>query len=237
MLLILLLEDASLQKETVTITSLTGIYIGLGGTVLTSLLALLASWRASNKATITAEKVAALTTQTSRDVAALSAQVTRESATLAARTAQELKDKDYRNDYYKKVLDKRIIAIEYADALTALFRPIKRTDKDEVYHSFFLDENNMSKYEELSDKVIIAALWFNSATYESIRKFNRVIRKALREYSWGTQHEGKKDFLMDVYVSIEEARKEISQHLVADLKNLDDIDYFINNRLATDARD
>lgn len=58
----------------------------------------------------TAQKVVNLSTKTTREVAELSAQVSRESAGLAVQIARELKEKDYKNDFYKKILDRRLDA-------------------------------------------------------------------------------------------------------------------------------
>jgi hypothetical protein len=99
MILSLLLQNAIVYKEATTITSLTPVYWALFGTVLASSIAAITAWRASTKASVTANEV----------------------ATLSRQSAQELKDKDYKNDYYKRVIDKRMKSLEFVSQILSRF--------------------------------------------------------------------------------------------------------------------
>jgi hypothetical protein len=193
MLLGLLLLTSVTKGESVTITSLTGVYIGLAGTVLASLLAMLGAFRASNKASATSKEVtdlstqtardtASLSAQTARDIAALSAQVSRESSALAAQTATDLKEKDYQNDFFKKIIDKRLKAWEEAEALMGMLLNTKvdRGDGKRLLHYF--DDK------EVFDKILLSmrllagkSFWLGKEFSSHLRIFNRALTQARRE--------------------------------------------------------
>jgi broad specificity polyphosphatase/5'/3'-nucleotidase SurE len=118
-----------LDSTTVTLTSLLGVYIALGGTLAAAGLAAFASFRASNKASATAQEVADLTT----------------------RTAQELKDKDYRNDFYKKVIERRFRAWEEAESIMSIIAPSNRDLQDGK--SYFIYFASLESLNNLINKV------------------------------------------------------------------------------------
>jgi hypothetical protein len=149
MLLTLLLQSPVVHTTTITASDLTNVYIALGGTLAAAILAAIASFRASSKASITAEKVAVLTTQTTKDVAALSAQVARESASLAARTAQELKVIDYKNDFYKKLIERRLKAWEKSEELMLLLTTTLLYKGDLIFYFF----GKASDFDHLMEKI------------------------------------------------------------------------------------
>jgi HD superfamily phosphodiesterase len=47
-------------------------------------------------------------------------QTQREMAKLADQTAKEFKEKDYKNDFYKKIIDRRLLAWEHAERFIEL---------------------------------------------------------------------------------------------------------------------
>jgi len=110
-----------LLDSTVTITTsdLIPVYIALGGTLFSALLAAIVSFRASSKASATAHRVAELTIKTNLQV-----------ADIASRTAKELKVVDYRNESNKMVLSKRLAAWEVAmDLATSMAGILKASTR------------------------------------------------------------------------------------------------------------
>lgn len=106
----------------------------------------------------TAQKVVNLSTKTTREVAELSAQVSRESASLAARTSQELKVIEYKNDFYKRLIERRLKAWEKSEEL---IQSLSYTNiyKGEILQAFFM---NGQEYDALLDKIrsmVMQSFW------------------------------------------------------------------------------
>jgi hypothetical protein len=72
---------------------------------------------------------ALLAAAASLNAARISAKTARDSAKLAAQTAQELKEKDYKNDFYKKLIEKRLAAWAEAEEF---IKPLARVTRYEV---------------------------------------------------------------------------------------------------------
>jgi hypothetical protein len=104
----------SLLLQTTTATQGTPIsaYVTIGAAVLAAL------------ASLNATRVSAKTT---REVASISSQTASESARIAAETAREIKETDYKHDFYKRIIAKRLAAWEEA---TGLINEIKLTVSD-----------------------------------------------------------------------------------------------------------
>lgn len=188
-----LLQESA--KNTVTLTSLLGVYIALGGTLAAALLAALSSWNAARTAkeaavlaASTAEKVADLSRQTTKEVADLSrqtakevadlsAQVTKESSTLAARTAQELKEKDYQNDFYKRIIEKRLKAWEQAEDFISLIISVVSTTRDgkkvRMSRYFITVENFTEVFEKSRSYYLSQNLWLGGEYAKVFRQYRK----------------------------------------------------------------
>lgn len=182
---LLLLQAAT----TTTFTSLLGVYIALGGTLAAALLSALSSWNAAKTAkgaavlaASTAEKVADLSSQTSREVAGLSAQVSRESAGLAAQTAREIKEIDYKYDFYKRIIEKRLIAWEEAMQFIAqlVTKSYDRKD-DKKFPNCFLDIEKLDKILKKMISLEGPTLWIGDEYNNLLRQFHAMLVSARHE--------------------------------------------------------
>lgn len=236
-----LLLQATTHTSTVEVTSLTNVYLALGGTLAAAIIAALASRNAAktakdaaNLTATTAQKVADLSRQTTREVADLSAQVSRESATLAARTAQELKDKDYKNDYYKKIIDKRIKAIEQAEKLTSLFIFFD-TKNNSRYYTYFHNNLHDNTYSDAFSQVINSALWYSKETFEAVQNFNNYMSDILPQARKFRDASSITAFAISKHKDIGERRDYIIKCLGKDMHDLYDIDHFLQSRFSADS--
>jgi hypothetical protein len=132
--------------HTITTTELIGAYIGIAGSLFASLVAAAASFRASSKASSTAREV----------------------VMLSSRSAQELKDKEFRNDYYKKIIDRRLTAYESLEQLVAEFSKRRIIDvitsvgkgTHEIY-AFFASDKDYDTFFKLVNELLDRTLWFS----------------------------------------------------------------------------
>ncbi|MDO7877837.1 hypothetical protein Q5H93_24080 [Hymenobacter sp. ASUV-10] len=192
MFLTLLLQTT--KSTTVEITDLTNVYIALGGTLAAAITAAIASFVASSRAAKTAEKVAALsskTTQevaelsrkTTQEVATLSATVSREASTLAARTAQELKDKDYKHDFYKRIISKRLGAWEESENLLVSISETMIDEKDnQKFYSFCISGEELNALlDKMRSMMLNQTQWMGQEYGIAYTQFFNFLVEILRE--------------------------------------------------------
>jgi hypothetical protein len=125
----------------------------LAGTIVASLISAAAAIRASNKASKTAREV----------------------AHLSESTAQALKDKEFRNDYYKKIIDRRLVAYESLEKLVSSFSKRRILDvktsvgmgTHEIYYFFESDAEYVSFFALVND-LLDKTLWFSTGLKKEI---------------------------------------------------------------------
>ncbi|RYE20739.1 MAG: hypothetical protein EOP45_10575 [Sphingobacteriaceae bacterium] len=125
----------------------------------------------------TAQKVVNLSTKTTREVAELSAQVSRESAGLAAQTAREIKEIDYKNDFYKKIIERRLNAWESAEEFINLMGGtfVDQSDKA-IIPSYFANSNRFDDVINQLHSRYSKMVWLGSAYTNHMTHFhNRLI--------------------------------------------------------------
>ena len=135
----------------------------------------------------TAQKVVNLSTKTTKEVAELSAQVSRESAGLAAKTAKEIKDKDYKNDFYKRIIEKRLNAwVEAESFISLIFNTSYVKGYGKLMPCYF---NNEKHFDEVVDRMRLSLIsqtfWMGRDYATCIMKFHDrllSIRSECEEY-------------------------------------------------------
>lgn len=214
------------HKETITITSLTPVYLGLAGTALAAMIAAYTSWRTSIKASKTARKVAKLSRQ----------------------SAQELKDKEYKNDYYKKVIDKRMKSLEFVTQILSKFiitntiegyfehgieglLPPGSTTSSPCYAYFIdnvdtLDSNNILLPFDESEAHNL--LWCSTETGQSITNLMAKLVEIVKDINAMTPEAHNRIVLYSIrFEEVKEKVDAIERSMVNELKNLYDIEDFL----------
>jgi hypothetical protein len=142
-------------------------------TLAVGLLSLIASCLNIYFSSQTAQKVVNLSTKTTREVAELSAQVSRESAGLAAKTAKEIKDQDYKHDFYKKIIEKRFKAWEEMTALLSLsLRAGADTEDNRNVYLYFMSRKRF--YEVFTRIDLLTAsqiMWMSDGYVDAFAEF------------------------------------------------------------------
>ncbi|WP_149867328.1 hypothetical protein [Solirubrum puertoriconensis] len=115
--------------------------------------------------------------------AGLAAVASLASSIITARLNLKSKDKEYLNDYHKKVIDKRIKAIEAVESLMALFSTSythQVNGEKKLYNCFFVDELESEKLSNIVDKMGEFGMWYSINTIRSLEGFCEMIFPIVR---------------------------------------------------------
>jgi hypothetical protein len=217
-----LLQVPTTHTTTITTSDLTNVYIALGGTLFASGLAAYASFRASIKASATAREV----------------------AELSNRTARDLKEKEYKNDYYKKVIDKRIKALDEVEKLLALFATSQRVtirNREEVIergscYTYFhnnVDTLNSNELAFTFNKESSVLFWCSKTTSELVANFYNFLLDIIKGVNDATQvREAKMILYTRKFTVVKDKISQIEISICDDMKNLYDVEAFLEEKRA-----
>jgi hypothetical protein len=179
----------------------------------------------------TAQKVVNLSTKTTREVAELSAQVSRESAGLVAQTAREIKEVDYKNDYYKKVIEKRVKAIESLEKMLSLFLTSTRiSGSDNKFHSCFEESDIENKFSIAIDEIVSYNIWYSNETASKLRKFSTSVLLIIDSAS-RVNEKDKRGFFVREHFDLNNKVVELQKSMALDMYKLYEVDAFFKSRL------
>jgi hypothetical protein len=207
-------------QHTITTSSLTGVYLALGGTIVASILALVASIRASNKSANTAYQLANLTTQ----------------------APEALKDKDYKRDYYRKVIDKRMKAIEEIEEILGQFTTYEHitiTDKDGKVtegklHRYYRDNADallIGNINILKNDQSVFGTWCNNSTGKAIAEFINLIVDTVKDVNEVEKDPTKRLVSFSFrYNEIKEKLSEVESFIGQEMATLYDIEAFFKRK-------
>lgn len=124
----------------------------------------------------TAQKVVTLSTKTTREVAELSAQVTRESAGLAAQTAREIKEQDYKYDFHKKIIEKRLLAWSNSESLMSMLGTYVMDESDKkLMHNYFISWKLYNQAVAKLAKHDMESVWISRKYSETMTAYLNVL--------------------------------------------------------------
>lgn len=193
------------------------VYVTLLTTLLASIIAACVSFYASRKSANTAKEVAAL----------------------AARSTQELKEKDYKNDYYKRVIDKRMIALDKAEKTLSLFSSshiVGGSSNNERCHSYFVDNLDTLNKNDFRITEIGAATyshWCSVETLVAMKSFLETVISTIVEVNKTTSNPGIKLILYSQhYAHINAKIKDVEHCIGQDMKTLYDVETYLRTRFA-----
>jgi hypothetical protein len=109
-------------------------------------------------------------------------QTQREMATLAERTAREFKDKDYKNDFYKKIIDKRLSAWEQAEIFLEMISTSRKVMVTEhKFYSFFLSKDEFYKVQSAMVTLNAKSFWLNKKYRDALIAFSNKLNAIINE--------------------------------------------------------
>lgn len=235
-MLLTLLIQTSVQNKVTTI-NLTAVYIALIGTLVAAVISALASLRASGKITAT----------------------TREVAKLSNEHAQIIKDKEYKNDYYKKVIDKRMMAVDlvskilgefiYTSTVQGFFEkglyvqsengvqeiiPPGATTEHSCYLYFHDNVDTLTEKEimiPLTNEEKANLIWCSEETNKAITDlFNLIIRIVKETNELKLDGANKIIIYSFRHTEVEQQVKILESSLMREMKDLHNIDSFLRDK-------
>jgi hypothetical protein len=140
------------------------------------------------------------------------------------------KDKEYKNDYYKRVIDKRIKAVEALESYIGLFNIGRKarhsTSEDEfTFHFIFSDENCGKQLSDAIENVSKNGIWYGVETAKHANKLSKLVGEAYTKFDNKNEQEIIK-IAIEYYREIEGAKIEVQRSISNDMASLQKVEEF-----------
>jgi len=147
------------------------------------------------------------------------------SAIVSAIVSIKLKNLDYKNEYYKKILEKRLEAYKFLETQISVLKTSAIDEDGKAYHIIF--SYGYDQFREFQQNLFAAmaySLWINKGTIDQMEKLNEIFFKISRKTS------GNPEILIqlgkDNYRPIAKQRQLLEDAVRNDLLNLHNIKKF-----------
>ena len=145
-------------------------------------------------------------------------------AFIAGRYLLKEKQNEYINDYYKTIIQRRIVAYEHLENVIVLLKTSIIDDEGQPYHSLFSsDEDFESVYQPLMF-VMTQSLWLSDKAFKKFQELNFLIF-GLKPGNSGIIEFGKQN-----YKSIAIIRSDLEKILAIDMLRLYDVKTFLKQK-------
>lgn len=142
----------------------------------------------------------------------------------------KLKQLDYKNEYYKKILDKRLNVYHHIENQIAVLKSSVLDDDGKAFHLIF--SSGKEEFGEFQQNLFLAmsySLWINDNTIDNLEKLNDLFFKISRQsvenddelIAIGKEH----------YNAIADLRKRLEANVKSDLIDLHNFKRFKSNPL------
>jgi len=142
----------------------------------------------------------------------------------------KLKSLDYRNEYYKKVLDKRLEAYRFLEMQIAILKNTVLDDDKQPYHMIFsYGEDEFNKFQTNLITAIANSIWIHEDTVSEMESLNEIFFKISRKINNASEDKvvavGKE---YDNQIST--SRKKLEMLVRSDIHNLHDLKKFMKEK-------
>lgn len=153
------------------------------------------------------------------------------SAAVSAFIAVKLKDKEYRNDYYKQIIAKRLKTYEYLENQLILLRPHMYDEKDKkMYLKIFgFGKERFNEETNAHLDALNASFWLTYPTHTLLGKLNHMLTEIKLRYKIDDPEELIKAGKEYNYV-LSNLRIELEAALRQDMHELYNVDRFFKSR-------
>ena len=148
------------------------------------------------------------------------------SAIVSAIISIKLKNLDYKNEYFKQILKKRLYAYNLLESQIAVLKSTVLGDDAKPYHMIFsFDENKLIDFQKNLFGAMSHNLWINEDTIQFMEKLNELFFK-ISEKIEGNIHNQLVQIGKEYYFEIADLRNLLEDSVRKDLLNLHNLKKF-----------
>ena len=142
-----------------------------------------------------------------------------------------LKEREYKNDYFKKVIDKRLTTYQYVENVIAEFKYNKTRGDDRLFHIVFSDPPTFTNFYEQSVRVAIKnKIWLSADTATYLNALNDILLSSLTEHNIVRTSESLTEGGRKNYELINMVIEKLENSLRHDLYHMHDVKRFFKAR-------
>lgn len=152
------------------------------------------------------------------------------SSIISAIISIKLKSLDYKNEYYKIILEKRLEAYKFLETQIAVLKGSVVDDDGQVYHLIFHEGED--KFNEFQMNLFLAfsfGMWINASTMKRMEELNELFLKISRKIE-GLSEEDIQKTGTSFYGEIVRLRSNLENSIREDLLNLHNLKSFKKNK-------
>lgn len=148
------------------------------------------------------------------------------SVIVSAIVSIKLKNLDYKNEYFKKILEKRLDAYKFLETQIAVLKSTVLDEDAKAYHMIFAyGEDKFYEFQQNLIAAMVYSMWINDNTVDHMEKLNELFFKILRKVEGDDVKQlvriGKVH-----YHEISDLRKSLEDSVRKDLLNLHNLKKF-----------
>ena len=141
-------------------------------------------------------------------------------ALIAGLYSLRAKRNEYVNDYYKKVIDRRIAAYEQMENLIVPLRTVIPDDDKKPYHFLFtLDELGIH---QILYGITSQALWLSEKAFQKTRELSLLL--------FSKRSEGMVELGKQNYAALAQLREDLEEILATDMLDLHNVERFLKKK-------
>jgi hypothetical protein len=156
------------------------------------------------------------------------------SAVVAGFVSVYIKQKEYENEYFKKVIEKRLKAIESMEDATAplrLHRLTKKSDGTEIiFHLFFTLSDGPEAFRALIAAASKYTIWHSTPTAKAFGVFTRQVTHIRHQCSTLNEAECQ-ELAATEFKAVNETMSKLTNSISQDMLRLHKVEEFLRNRL------
>jgi len=143
---------------------------------------------------------------------------------------KELKNLEYRNDYYKKIIDKRMEAYEQLEEIIAFLKVIAPDNNHKkMYHVYFSTSTLLHEQTMKILEVVSKSIWLSENINYLMMQFNQIL------YLFPNNDNDKiREYAIKKYHEIAVIREELEKNLAIDLLKLHEVEKFLDKQANLD---
>lgn len=150
--------------------------------------------------------------------------------------AIKLKSLDYRNEYYKKILDKRLEAYKFLETQIAVLKSTVLDEDRQPYPMIFsFGESEFHKFQENLFAAIAYSIWIHQDTVTEMENLNQIFFK-ISSRTKNVSEEKVIEVGKEYYHQIATLRKKLEFFVRRDLHNLHDLKKFMKEKRSNGKR-